>query len=187
VGTDIHLYIEYKIGDQPWIVDPKHRIDETKDLVSVSCATRNYNFFADLAGVRGQGSEPKGLPRDVAKKILDQSGCYGIDGHSHSFEYLQDFSDKLRPRINRALAETVDISKIEYLKKTSEKDLAEFVFGDDYSRYYTEGSAFNYEALITYCEKKVEFYKQELEAEAIILDQNINTDVKCRLVFWFDN
>ena len=52
---------------------------------------RNYDFFAKLAGVRGDGPEPKGAPDDaseLARMMIDQDGP---DGHSHSWDTLKDF------------------------------------------------------------------------------------------------
>lgn len=52
---------------------------------------RNYDFFARLAGVRGEGPEPKGVPPDaseLARLMVDNDGP---DGHSHSWDTLEDF------------------------------------------------------------------------------------------------
>lgn len=55
---------------------------------------RDYAFFAALAGVRGDGPEPKGMPQDaseLAKYMIEKDGD---DGHSHSWDSLEDFVRK---------------------------------------------------------------------------------------------
>ena len=46
---------------------------------------RNYTRFAALAGVRGDGPTPKGLPKDVSESTKLYSDEWGLDGHGHSF------------------------------------------------------------------------------------------------------
>ena len=46
---------------------------------------RNYSLFAALAGVRGSGPDPKGLPDDASDLTLLMSDRWGDDGHSHSW------------------------------------------------------------------------------------------------------
>ena len=55
---------------------------------------RNYQFFGALAGVRGDGPEPKGAPSDMshlARLCIEE---WEGDGHSHSHDTLHDFMRK---------------------------------------------------------------------------------------------
>ena len=45
---------------------------------------RNYTFFAALAGVRGDGPEPNGIPPDVSLLASEAIDAWDSDGHSHS-------------------------------------------------------------------------------------------------------
>jgi hypothetical protein len=55
---------------------------------------RNYEFFASLAGVRGEGPEPKGVPDDVSELAQIEINGWDSDGHSHSYDTLRDFVRK---------------------------------------------------------------------------------------------
>lgn len=62
---------------------------------------RSYNLFAALAGVRSEHfnesivpvSIPKGLPPDVSNIVKSESDIYGSDGHSHSYNTLNELMD----------------------------------------------------------------------------------------------
>lgn len=51
---------------------------------------RNYEFFAALAGVRGDGPDPKGLPEGVSPMTQAYIDSWGADGHSHSWGYADE-------------------------------------------------------------------------------------------------
>lgn len=54
-------------------------------LVRDRAKERNYELFAKLAGVRGEGPDPRGMPDDISdmgRMLMDQ---WGGDGHSHSW------------------------------------------------------------------------------------------------------
>lgn len=51
---------------------------------------RNYELFAKLAGVRGAGPEPRGLPEDASDlSLMLLSDC--SDYHSHSWVMARDY------------------------------------------------------------------------------------------------
>jgi hypothetical protein len=52
---------------------------------------RNYDFFTALAGVRGDGPEPRGFPRDASPFVKEVTDAWGGDGHSHSWYMAQEF------------------------------------------------------------------------------------------------
>lgn len=93
MGCDIHLVLEKCHGDKWIAVDtftPFHRQyaakDEAMDGWSAPIARcRNYERFAALAGVRGNGPAPLGVPEDAsdtARFFIEKWNC---DGHSHSW------------------------------------------------------------------------------------------------------
>jgi hypothetical protein len=156
MGCDIHIHIEYKVGDAPWKADKFHEPYEEDGYSWVKAfGSRNYRLFANLAGVRGSGPEPKGLPEDVSDVIKLASDKWDIDAHSHSYHDLDDF-------IEICINSGVKLDEPVHWDKT-----------------YTE--------LINTATEKVKKYKLELESEQMLLDQPINTEVKCRLVYFFDN
>ena len=86
MGCDIHMYIERRIcaGVGKWCMC---------EAVSFPnpAIRRDYVFFAALAGVRGEGPEPKGLPADASDSVGMFADDFASDGHSHSWESLKDF------------------------------------------------------------------------------------------------
>lgn len=78
MGCDIHGWVEVKKDDK-WIA-----VQEIEDR------SRNYKRFAALAGVRGEGPEPRGIPHDVSDTVRYHIEYWGVDGHSHSQMSLRD-------------------------------------------------------------------------------------------------
>jgi len=92
MGCDIHLVLEKKIGTA-WVgvdlfnpfrswIDGSHQYPLTRN--------RNYRRFAALAGVRGDGPSPRGLPDDLSALALDEVNSWDGDGHSHSYLPISD-------------------------------------------------------------------------------------------------
>jgi len=54
---------------------------------------RNYEFFAALAGVRGEGPEPRGIPDDLAPLTQAFFDSWEGDAHSHSWHYADEFME----------------------------------------------------------------------------------------------
>lgn len=52
---------------------------------------RDYDFFARLAGVRGDGPEPNGVPSDVSALTQRHISRWEGDGHSHVHMTLREF------------------------------------------------------------------------------------------------
>jgi hypothetical protein len=128
MGCDIHFVIEKKLEGQ-WVgvyatyITPNMQTQDNpvfKDCAEVFMTTfnrypvfkaRDYDFFARLAGVRGEGPEPLGVPEDVsqlARIMIDQDGA---DGHSHSW---LDY-DKFCGAYAIGTAEIFDVQAMAYL------------------------------------------------------------------------
>lgn len=94
MGCDIHMVLERKFENR-WVgmhsfdytTDYKYENDEPKDRIYGGwlVRNRNYNLFASLAGVRGNGPEPRGLPDDLSDLARLQLGYWGEDGHSQTW------------------------------------------------------------------------------------------------------
>ena len=54
---------------------------------------RKYDFFAALAGVRGDGPDPKGIPEGISPMVEEWIKSWGGDGHSHSWHYADEFAE----------------------------------------------------------------------------------------------
>src|SRR5262245_45786506 len=95
MGCDIHMVLERRDYEKNrWVgIDSfcGHQSCLGDRGYSWSIArSRNYARFAKLAGVRGDGPEPRGVPDDISETtdflIRDWDG----DGHSHSWLMLSD-------------------------------------------------------------------------------------------------
>jgi len=71
MGCDIHGVIERKWKDK-WVAvrTLDHWHDYKGKFVTPSAKERNYERFAALAGVRGDGPEARGLPDDASETAL---------------------------------------------------------------------------------------------------------------------
>lgn len=81
MGCDIHGWVERKVGDK-WI--------GIRPLDHLKARERNYLRFAALAGVRGHGPSPRGLPIDIGESAAYDAERWGQDGHSHSWLPLDE-------------------------------------------------------------------------------------------------
>jgi len=93
MGTDIHIVIERRWRDK-WVgVRSDHgfsrgsyRADTPSDWAAPAVGQRDYGFFSRLAGVRGDGPAPDGVPHDASDMALALLG--GWDGDAHSMGHL---------------------------------------------------------------------------------------------------
>ena len=85
MGCDIHFVIEKKKGKK-WFglctTDFGYR-PHAKD--------RDYDFFSKLAGVRGEGPEPKGIPGLCSDLTLECLGNWKDDAHSITYMMVNEF------------------------------------------------------------------------------------------------
>lgn len=103
MGADIHIYAEVKLKNGEWAMSnafetQPRRVFGLKEnpedygLLFYTVSNRNYRFFAALAGVRGEGPEPRGLPADISPIVRQEVESWGINGHSHSWMYPEEFA-----------------------------------------------------------------------------------------------
>lgn len=102
MGTDIHFTVEHRTADFPtWIgvysttVTPNFPMADIDGNAKFNrwplYKDRNYSFFAALAGVRGPGPAPKGVPEDASALTRREVAAWDVDVHSHSHLSLQEF------------------------------------------------------------------------------------------------
>jgi hypothetical protein len=104
MGCDIHMVLEkrVKVRDAeawvgvnafPYLTAQVYEPATSKMATGASswmATGRNYNLFAGLAGVRGEGPTPKGVPDDASDLALMEIDRWGEDGHSHSWMLMDE-------------------------------------------------------------------------------------------------
>ncbi len=68
--------------------------DQITGRAWASITNRNYELFAKLAGVRGEGPEPNGVPQDVSQLARVQLEGWNSDAHSVSYLSLREFTKR---------------------------------------------------------------------------------------------
>lgn len=102
MGCDIHMVLERKSSDG-WVGLHNFQGCRGRDGRSAYpvATERNYRLFAALAGVRGEGPAPKGLPEDMSLLTKHLSSDWDGDGHSHSWiglpEAVVEFNQRRYP------------------------------------------------------------------------------------------
>lgn len=112
MGADIHFVIEQRTPENEWygvyytggpVTCPPYQftrrdvgggslsgpIDAVGPLGKLK--QRNYDLFAELAGVRGEGPAPLGLPDGLSVMAREAVKRRDNDSHSHSWLSLRDF------------------------------------------------------------------------------------------------
>lgn len=95
MGCDIHLVLERKLGEGGWVGIHnfpywQQRGKSGRNTAFPLARDRNYSRFAALAGVRGDGPAPRGVPEDVSVLAQVEIDRYGNDGHSHSWISIEE-------------------------------------------------------------------------------------------------
>ena len=104
MGADIHLYVERKFPYGSWAIvqtfEPINKTavgmtsDNAYDWMFYEVSGRNYELFAALAGVRGNGPEARGIPDDASPLYRHYVREWASDGHSHSWCSATEFANK---------------------------------------------------------------------------------------------
>lgn len=203
MGTDIHMFIEWRNRGCPWQADEHHTYEINHTCVTrmpkkeewcsecknnnikaceiaergwkeISAAGRDYQLFSLLAGIRGpKVREPKGLPSDVTKVVNHAYNESG--GHSPSYMSLEDFA-----RILFEEYKHYGDGESDYNVTRPVKVLDIFYDAYDFDKA-EEVPAFS--SIVTYCEH----LKKKYNIESEIFDDKSLNDVDVRLVFWFDS
>lgn len=126
MGCDIHAYKE-KFVDGKWVsADEWQTTDYGDGEVYTDVpwekrfTQRNYQLFGVLSkGVRGYeydySFEPRGLPFDACREIVDKAESWDADGHSHSYLYLHELL-ALREHIKSQLVHIEGMKQADELK-----------------------------------------------------------------------
>src|SRR6266852_2677609 len=88
MGCDIHLVLEKRDHDRGlWVGTNNYRSERmlgSNEYRGVP-THRHYRRFAALAGVRGIGPAPRGVPEDASDLARMEIARWGCDGHSHGW------------------------------------------------------------------------------------------------------
>jgi hypothetical protein len=96
MGADIHMYVEKKLPAGEWVTVQTFE-PASKQAFGMEGEAgwssslfwqiegRFYRLFAKLAGVRGEGPEPLGIPDDASSLYRHYCKQWSGDGHSHSY------------------------------------------------------------------------------------------------------
>jgi hypothetical protein len=103
MGCDIHMVVEKRwpngieedrwvgLHACPWAVLEVYDGAEFRSGNACWLArSRNYRLFAALAGVRGEGPAPLGMPDDASDLAQMQAEAWAGDGHSHSWMMMSE-------------------------------------------------------------------------------------------------
>jgi hypothetical protein len=113
VGCDIHIILEAKNDEGRW-VGMYHYNGISAEALGIDGSdkqgryaywkilNRDYDLFASLAGVRGNGPKPRGLPPDASELSRMTVDSWAGDGHSHSWGLLSEIGGKFLARVNPA-------------------------------------------------------------------------------------
>jgi len=105
MGCDIHMVLERHVtlrtNERRWVGVHNFpalnsiavRMPEGTTYLWWNVQDRSYEFFAQLAGVRGDGPRvPKGVPPDVSDLARMEIDSWSGDGHNHSYLPLREFA-----------------------------------------------------------------------------------------------
>jgi hypothetical protein len=125
MGCDIHMVLEQKHNDG-WVGIHSYPHLDTTTLYSMYPSSssfererrsgewarswpritgRDYELFAKLASIRGEGLAPLGVPEDVSELARMHIDRWDCDGHSHSYLSLAKFT-KLYATTESAIADS---------------------------------------------------------------------------------
>lgn len=148
MGCDIHIVAEKRLRDGTWatcrtydsidiaMLSPssaRRLSEESLPWLSMRLRNRNYDLFSALAGVRGNGPEPKGMPGDIAPLTREMAEDWGSDGHSHSWSSV---GEMVAAFVEHALDddEKVNLTELRMNGGTSVREFAGRYFGLDLDR-----------------------------------------------------
>ena len=91
MSCSIHMTVERRVEGRWVCVNTMLHVEDDRHGFCFPVArTQIYRRFAALAGVRGDGPEPRGIPEDICPATRYQIDQMGVDGHSHSWLPLLD-------------------------------------------------------------------------------------------------
>ena len=107
MGADIHMFVEKRMPSGNWvcvrdlnevlhsegmsILFKDREFSKTTFQAFWELRGRNYELFAALAGVRGDGPEPRDIPEDVSEYVEYEYEGWGSDSHSASWYSADEF------------------------------------------------------------------------------------------------
>ena len=173
MGCDIHCVIEYKKDNSDWNSFGSHSINPG----------RNYEWFANLAGVRGSPQDNAlatgfGLPEKVSWTTIYETSIRVYDGPSDDCTRRTSVSRDIAEKwIQSGLSKYVEGS---YVITADEKKVYNLITHPD---WHTFGwcSAKDWK-------KSTRKYKWiDIKCMNAVIDTLVKNDFEVRVIFWFDN
>lgn len=151
MGCDIHLVLE-KYDDNlcEWVGIHDYNLPPSKSLRSrvdpdiidntyFKVSNRNYNFFANLAGVRAVGShnypKPKGIPATASSLTLHKHSQWEHDAHSASWMSLKEFTliyaREVKENLDELVAERISNGDMSLTWDMYQEVAGRYLFGDE--------------------------------------------------------
>lgn len=159
MGADIHMYVEKRMPSGNWVcvrdlneqlhseaLNVLTRATTPKDFAFTAywdLRSRNYELFARLAGVRGDGPEPRGLPDDVSEFVEHEYDGWDHDAHSASWYSADDFV-RIYTGIDGEVDEDTPLNPYVARRIDTGADMAVALFlRDKASIYFQDGESIN--------------------------------------------
>lgn len=184
MGCDAHFFLERKIDNEEWHLDPGHRIfvdptDNTTYPMSIpSLQGRNYYFFGVLAGMRYMIRNPiapnRGLPSDASSILKNLYSQREYSFHSATWLTPAELKKGLK-MLQR------DTEREAYSYSESIRDIldvpAENAFNYDDAEYHSDinGAVLNY----------IRIHKEWDKVQNMMLGTKCKTQY--RIILWFDS
>lgn len=187
MGCDSHFFLERRINNGPWGLDPSHKFGEDlRDgflypLEIPSLSGRSYYLFGLVAGVRSYDvtpiAQPRGLPSDVSKEILSYFTDYKPDFHTPTYltpKELEKALNKYYKHIKREYS-NADDEYVSSLRDAPSDDAFRYnvVLSDDFVRINS--------SIIKYIRSHLDWEKVENK----LLGAKNKTEY--RIIVWFDS
>jgi hypothetical protein len=116
MGCDIHAFLERKHKGKYVMVKELQRGYGKDCYHAYEMVDRSYDFFAALAGVRGEGPVAIGLPRDLSESVAYFMDDGGSDFHSHSWMMADRFCQIYR-EVAKTYGHIIETSDVELLRE----------------------------------------------------------------------
>jgi hypothetical protein len=187
MGCDSHFFLERRVNNGPWHLDPGHKfLEDPRDggvhpLEIPSLSGRSYYLFGLIAGVRSYDvtpiAQPRGLPNDVSKEILSYFTDYKPDFHTPTYltpKELEKALNKYYKYIRKAHPETDEL----YLSSLIDAP------AEDAFRYNTRLS----DDFIRINSSIIKYIRSHLDWEKVenkLLGAKNKTEY--RIIVWFDS
>lgn len=169
MGCDIHGFLEVRDRNGKWKIKDRIPDDRVYDWFGVLAGVRNYVDTKPIAELRGS-------PIDVSTRGAKRIAHWGMDGHSHSWLSLKDFSEHDWEYVSiDGRMSTINRKTGEVLGKASYS-----------SRWGSEPDLYEYLCLPRIAKDLIpKDWERFLDKMELLASKRGSENI--RIVFWFDN